>query len=579
MLITFSRFTQASQWKLGLIADTHATESYIISTDRMRGYDNVSVPLAISRWNAANIDFAVALGDLIDGELHLPEGQHREVRYARFINDVSTISGYELYLIFGHWDHGWGNAAYCEDCPTVGEASDFTRLFDTETGLGSLIPIIHPPTLNWWPVNAVDNSPCAYVVDSTKGTATIRFIFLHSACIATGGTHWLNEEGQSGDPPQTMDQEDWVLARLTEANSNGYAVVIFTHYPIIQIENLGTETAEELSIHAALKALTIQPLIFQAHNHPQNGVGDYDGVRYFRLHADLEDRCNYIGEDTNRNSSSIVTISFPAYTENSTPKMAYTVNGYGYQTSLDWQDTRVVYLRCEESTGTSGSNTVKNATGTNHLTPSSAVVSSNNGPINADNLYYVNNSISISGGWYANNLTACPVQSLPISVSMWVKGTDSQTAKCLISFSYNSGSPNYLGVFSNGGYAQIKTKGTSSLTNEPSLCGAFPTIKDDVWHHIVVVWVTERLRYLYQDGVLLATYTDFLAMDWMPTMDEWAIGRNEGLATPGQTGWVGLIDKVMVYSGVLTKAEVWEMYKQGKYKFNDLTKERGLKRN
>ncbi len=139
------------------------------------------------------------------------------------------------------------------------------------------------------------------------------------------------------------------------------------------------------------------------------------------------------------------------------------------------------------------------------------------------------------------------------SLSLWVRPQNfSSTYRALIG-KYQSNSGWDLGIGTNG-KIRMTLRGSSMIDVSQ---GAGPFLKDNQWHHVVVVNTTSSIT-TYVDGVLVGVTPGV----WSPTTNNVTLklGNRESNAT---TAYMGDMDEVRIYNRALSSQEVRRLYQSG----------------
>ena len=573
----------SSTAKILIIFDIHAratgTGSSPIPTDdpdgllnpltgyRLTGYDNYSVPLAVARANSESVDLVLADGDNINGTT----GGTRAEQLARLATDFTGLTS-DLYMNVGHWDIGTDATDNTTYQAFYGDANYTALQGDNMDKL-------------WWPSAIDDDTPVAYIVDETIDGQVWRIISVpynevNGNIDFTTAGEWDNDGGGAAN----IALGDWFDdVALQGAEDNGYPCIIMMHERLVNtVENIPDWTWTVDPTESALQAIadmenqTIPPVVLQGHIHCATGYKVVNNVLYIDGRADLWSETT---PNNTRFSHGILTLSYPAYRIGGKTLVQVKLDGYGEQVSLRWIDPPVSYLRCEDSSGYTDANSIRDALGSYHLDPSEAVVSTN-AFMDSSNVYYVNRALSCNGTFYADDQVQSPIGSAPpLSVSMWIQ-TTSTTESTLISFGKQGQGLRWLGVGINEqagsgytGYVNMLTRGAIAENVQPIV--ETKVINDGQWHHLVAVWADVDDRTLYVDGAYKVQNSTPTAMPSLDILNRWRLCQH--IDGSGNV-YTGNIDEVMVYSGALTSSEVWALYIQGKSKFTINNSSRGLNR-
>jgi hypothetical protein len=300
----------------GVIADIHAETTTPTPNSpygdspgkRVPGYDENSVPKAVARWNAAGVGFAVQIGDIVHADSDETPGGGRDLNFDKAVTDFSGISGYELYHVIGNW------CVY-----TAPDQADYTLYFGSD-GIQSLIPTTNPPANGWWPATLNDDQNISYTVDITIDSQVWKLIVL--------GINDFDVAGETGAGPTSKTHLEWLQDQLDDAETNGYPVLLFSHFPIYSESSpSGIYDADgAASVMTALEAQTIKPVCFSGHVHYANFMYKVRGVTYCQIKADV---WGVDENDTGRFSYGIVEAVYPGIDGN----VDIAITGYGNQKS------------------------------------------------------------------------------------------------------------------------------------------------------------------------------------------------------------------------------------------------------
>lgn len=302
----------------GLITDLHIITTPPDASDpygddpgfRLPGYGDVSVPKAIATWDALNIHFAVQLGDLVNGG-NLGDDDEREANFDRLVAMYSGLT-YPIHSLCGHWD--------------AVNQTGFDQFFDSDMGIGSLIPTGDDAPANLWWSKALctDESPLGYTVDKTVDGVTWTLIFMPLVY----GTISFEHQGEITGPADKTCQE-WLDERLAAAETAGNPVIIFSHLGFYTPDAPGSmlPTGYATAV-ASLEAQTIKPIVFQGHVHRSCGMYNVNGVTYCDLKGDV---WGADATDTARFSHAVAKFTYP----NREGQVSVELVGRGYQKSLN----------------------------------------------------------------------------------------------------------------------------------------------------------------------------------------------------------------------------------------------------
>jgi hypothetical protein len=570
--------------KIGVISDTHATadvstshqiycdsSTYWLSAGRITGYETYSIPQAVTNWNAAGIDIALFNGDLVNG------GDTLEIMSAHTARLLSAMSGLvaPAYFSTGHWDIG----------SSISDAR--YQLFYGDTSINTAFATGGSAAMTWWPTAITDYTPVSYVVDTTIDSQTWRFIFINMAIIESGEISGFQCNGQwdNEGEPTNITQGDWFDMVLDDADTKDYPCVVVTHYrfknAMPAIESNGCAICTTQSAYGDItQAMTdmaeqaIPPIVLQGHAHVADGRLIVDNVTYFDLQGDLWSPTTVLVDDTTRYSHSILTLSYPAYTQSGKKYVAAKLTGFGNQSSYNYQNMLRAYYRFEDVDGASGTGCVADALGAFPLTSAGGPIDIDDGGIfNSDNIYYLNRHLDSDGIFYLNGTP--PVTALPITVSFWYNNDHAGATPQSQLFEMADATSTYfikIKEYSSRVYANWKlssaTAGTVASVRLPSATG------NTSWWHVVVIFDTSQTK-MYLNGTYEIQSNPAYESDLYNVFTQFRLLNK--IAGTGSY-YTGLLDEYQVYSGALTDTEIMDLYNQGEGKFNDLSKKRGLKR-
>lgn len=576
-LFIFVLKSDASTAKVGFITDIHdrASGSGSISiTDDPDGgaypgtgyrfpnaaSSTVSVGAAVTTWNAETTAINIFCGDNINGTT----GGTKAENLAKLLSDLTGVLA-DCYMNVGHWDIGsdsTNDAAYQE---FFGDAS-----YASITG-GNADDL-------WWPAAITDDTPVGYIVDETIDGQVWRFIICpynknHGDIDFSTAGEWDNDGGGAA----AITLGNWLIAKLQEADAAGYPCIVSIHERLVDTtgdewENWSwsvTSTEDDETVIAAMEALDIPPVVLQGHIHVAGATQYCDAyeivnnVLYIDGCGDLWGPTN---DDTGRYSHSVLTLSYPAYTDaGGKTHIQAKLDGYGYQAGFDWVDPIVAYLRCEDPDTIAAADGIRDAIGSHHLDPSAAADVDAVGIFDTDNVYCVNRALNCSGAWYASNTGDTPVSALPISVSMWLKTNDASASVQNIFYFGDSGTSNRgLALRILTGVLFMYTQGNITAETHPT--SNLINVNDNEWHHVVAIWADTDDRSIYVDGTFISQST--ISEPTPASITGWAICYGADSTPDGEDKYIGYLDELQVYSGDLTGQEVKTLYNQGTKKFD-----------
>ena len=546
--------------KVGVISDTHhdTVQSYTsfvgddlcnpatgLSTNgyRIIGYAEASVGKAVTQFNTSAVDVALLDGDIVD------DGDE-SAQYTLAVSSWATRSGYDVYPIIGN--HETAGAGY--------STANINLAYDE---LATLIPAGLDKL--WWPSAVDDDTPVGYVkvvtVDGQDWCIIALPTVLNAADPDTVNGEWDNDGG--GATAITLG--DWFDdVALAYAETNGYPTIVMCHFPLYDTKTGDcfddyTGMATQVS---DLEDQSIPPVVIQGHFHATSGYAVKNEVVYIDLRGDTWDLDS---SNTDRYSHGVLTLNYPAYVSPTTgkTKMQIKLDGYGNQVSFGWIDPIVAYYRFEDPNGVSAADSMRDCVGTNHLDPSAAIDIDAVGPFDSSNVYNVNKAWLLDGTVYADDTGGSPVSAFPVSVSMWLKVDTVAAEQCIVSFGTTGTTTRRASVYLTAtGIPIMKTQGNIGETTTPT---STTQIDDNTWHHLVCVWEDSTHRYIYIDGAR-DVYTISGTEDFPATAD-WQVGGDDPFTTGVQSGLIGYLDELQVYSGVLTATEVKTLYDQGEKAF------------
>ena len=158
--------------------------------------------------------------------------------------------------------------------------------------------------------------------------------------------------------------------------------------------------------------------------------------------------------------------------------------------------------------------------------------------------------------------TAILSNSVPFTVSLWIKNNSTAGTHCL--FSQDSTGTDDIGFGYTVG-SGISYESDTDAHSADALTAINPTTLDKNWHHLVVVekYTTDvDENDYYFDGVKVASSLAGTA-PCNPANINFVIG-NRGAAN---LGWDGLLDDVRIYNRALSAGEIQKLYGLGQAKF------------
>jgi len=147
------------------------------------------------------------------------------------------------------------------------------------------------------------------------------------------------------------------------------------------------------------------------------------------------------------------------------------------------------------------------------------------------------------------------ISDYPFTASVWAKTESATNQDDLISLADSSVENVFYSLEINAaGYAAFDLLDGGSSDNTASTTA----INDTNWHHIVGVFTSSTERYLYVDGIQVASSTTSISLN--SGVDRWHIGQRAD-STPSNN-YDGLIDEVAIYNSALTQDQIKLLYNQ-----------------
>ena len=530
----------AASITIGVIADTHVSLTQSAEQNwgdttysgspfgwRLLGYHAASMAAFNTNTNAASVDFAICVGDLVGSAADDATRITHFAEYVDYIDGTEDTQDADMYYALGHWEFG-----------SLADSTDWNNFFDNTNGIGTIIPAAGAaPTNPWWPdlpvgINA--QSHCAYTFDNNGFTIIV-------LCNPFAGVT-MGSAGQFGAVPDAKTQNQWFQDRLDEAEAATQPVIVFTHQPLKEDYWQGSAVADAATAITGMEAQTISPIVFQAHVHSYQGVIEENGVLYINLRGDAWGMSE---TDTGRLSHAIVTITGPDWTDAYGQRCGVDLVGYGDQPHYKTNATLVGHWKLNEPTGTSGASSILDYSGNAyHGTPASATTSIS-APLDRGTEFALSIDIITD--------SAAPIVDFPFSMTAWIK-TTATGEMCITSLGGAAIANRYVGLIT-----EITAKcSTKALVGGNTTPASTTAVNDGVWHFLAGVWTSATLRDIYVDGRFEATNTDSRGL---PTMDKVAIGGYAD-STPSNS-FVGDINDVRIYSGALTANQIANLWLQG----------------
>ncbi len=540
--------------KIGIIADVHIDATDPSPTQpfgdspgyRLPAHGDVSLPLAVTRFNDESVDIAVQMGDAINGGVS-GDGNARDDNFDEFVDIIDGTAASndalsaKLYYCLGHWDVGETGIA----------ADDYDEFFAAD-GMGTIIPGAGDvPAKAWWPAAATtDDQPCAYVIETTD------FYLIFLAAIAGGAG--LDTAGQSDDTGggdnEVITQLGWLEVMLDEAEAASEPVIIFTHQPLRQNfhPTVGFISGYVDGLTLIERAgQTIKPIVVAAHIHSHQDIITANGVVHINLGADVWGTSE---TDTGRFSHCILEVTSPTWTDPDGQRGLITLTGYGHQRSASGlSEILVGHWKLNETNGTAaGADNIVDSSGNAYHGTSTETVVSVTAP--------VGRGITLDGtGDYIDD-TSQPLTAFPCSLSAWYYITNSQTSSIIgISNAAGTGAGlRMLEIQLNAGKPRLRVKGAGGIA--ASTPSATKVILNE-WVHVVGVWVAADDKTIYVNGKFDAEDTDDTQI-FPATSDTITIGALSSNNSQGGL-FTGNISDVRMYPGALLASDVSSLYRGG----------------
>jgi len=156
----------------------------------------------------------------------------------------------------------------------------------------------------------------------------------------------------------------------------------------------------------------------------------------------------------------------------------------------------------------------------------------------------VGGALQLANGYVIIDAVANDIKSTNLSLSAWIKTTQSGTGYVFGGNDSSGGHPLLFGIASGGIYVYDDATGTTYP----------PAVNDNQWHMITYVR-SGGTGYVYLDGVQTATYSSTFSLS---TVTLWSIGMEWDPPSPSDF-FNGSVDDVRIYNKSLTAAEVKEL--------------------
>jgi hypothetical protein len=537
--------------KLGLLFDTHVrlTERIIFQGPgdapgfRAVGHEDNSMPIAISRFNAALVDLVIHGGDMINGVTNGTVEQNY-AEYVSFIDGANPLSAglvADILYCFGHWDTPGGESG-------TSFAAAFAGL---SGGVTNIIPAGRDADM-WWPdglaPDVANDSYCAYRFDKNG--------FMIIVLCNTNINIDMTTPGKNG----TKTQEEWFEDQLVIAEAAGKPVIVVTHVPFRT--SLAATPAWAVATIAYMETnQTIKPIIIGGHHHAATDVIVENGITYINLRGDCWTP-SITGSD--RFSHSVLEITSPTYTDQYGERSLITLTGYGHQKGAVIDTALVGQWKLNEPDGTAAApDAIVDSSGNAYHGTNSEAVISIPSPVGY--------GVSLDGvGDYIDD-TAQPLLAFPCSLSVWYNIVSSQTSTLLgISNAAGTGAGlRVLELFLENGIPRMKTKGAGGIVKTLPVSTLGPMY--DEWVLVVGVW-TEAApfdgsnvnRDLYINGVLAGNDTVGGGSAVFPaTADTITIGALTSNSTQSSL-LTGSLSDARIYSGALSLNDIVGILREGR---------------
>ena len=531
-------YCQAANITIGVIADTHVDVTDPAPSNpfgdvpgkRLPGHEDQSIPLAITAFNIAGVDFTIHLGDIVNGPVN--NNSARATNYQEYVdyidgtkvtNDALTD---DILHAFGHWDLE----------PSGGvdaDADDYTAIYDSTEGIGSILPSTLVVENLWWPIVAPDNTAMAYTVDTGGFRIVVLSAILNEVEMGTAGQ-------RTG--PVVATQQEWFD---DVALNTALPVIVIIHQPLVSIRGQGEVTDATTAI-TSLEALTIKPIVLQGHVHKDSNIILQNGIYYISLKADV---WGLDENDTTRFSYSIIEIDNPVHTNNTAG--VFKLTGAGHQETRDFSTLLISQYKLNETTGASGTGSIIDSQGFSNGDPCNAVVSVN-GPIDG-------RAITFNGTTDMISNSDVQVSDFPCSFTAWIKTTMTASAQRvpIIYVENGAGTQRFIGL----GLNQTTTLPQAIVkpTNPSEETIATTAVNDNKWHHLAAVFESSAVRHIYVDG-LLETSEVAGTKAFPSSTDGWVIAK---ITTGSQTVFNGDMDDVRIYAGALSATQIKTIFDEG----------------
>jgi len=156
----------------------------------------------------------------------------------------------------------------------------------------------------------------------------------------------------------------------------------------------------------------------------------------------------------------------------------------------------------------------------------------------------MNGGLNLTGGGYvAIDGVVDDITSTNITLSAWIKTTQTNEGNVFAANDSSGGHPLMFGVTSG-----------NPFVNDGSDVEFPPAVNDNQWHMITYVRDGSRAS-IYVDAVQVGTYNATFSLD---TVTRWSIGQEWDSSTPSDF-YIGMVDDVRFYNKAMTQAEVAEL--------------------